>query len=118
MRRTLFAVCAVAVIAPAFWPPLASAPVEVAPGRDRVELKLWQASRVARANADLTNREAYRVRYMRRLSPARVLVCWRDEPYIEEPGEVDIGCDRVELRGREFWLYDDSILGLGWRRWL
>jgi hypothetical protein len=83
------------------------------------ELKRWQAIKVARANAELTNREAYRVRYTVRLSRTKIKVCWRDAPYLEGPGEHDIGCDWVELRrGREFWLFDDSILGLVPRRWL
>lgn len=110
MRRTLLAACAVAVIAPAFAPPLAA--VETARERPIV-LREWQARWIVRAGAALEERPDFRIERTRQLGDRRVLVCWSEPGYL--PPERDYGCDRVELRRRQFWRFDDSTVG-EWRR--
>jgi 3'-phosphoadenosine 5'-phosphosulfate sulfotransferase len=116
MVRTTLVLAVIAVVM--FAPP--AMPVETVRQQSApVKLERWQAMRVVKANARMQRRDELYIARTERLSPRRIRVCWRDpDDYIGLPGEVDVGCDRVELRGREFWLYDDSMLGLGWRRWL
>jgi hypothetical protein len=78
----------------------------------------WQASRVARSHAALMRRPGFRVERLERLSSVRVRVCWSEPGYLSPIDGRDRGCDIVELRGGQWWLFDDSVLGAGWVRWL
>lgn len=81
-------------------------------------LEAWQAKRIARSHAKLQDRPGFRVESIRRTDRYKVRVCWSEPGYLLPDDGRDFGCDRVELRGRQFWIYDDSVLGAGWVRWL
>jgi hypothetical protein len=98
------------VLAALLFPATATAPTGV-----RVEF--WQAKRIVRANAALQRRPGFRVERVRRIDRTTVRVCWSEPGYLLPMDGRDVGCDVVRLRGREFWVFDDSTGG-GWLRWL
>lgn len=79
-------------------------------------VKYWQAKRVVKSRALIQGSAQFRIESVSRINNSTVKVCWSEEPYLP-PGR-DVGCDKVQRRGTEWWLFDDSVLGAGWGRWL
>ena len=111
MKRCLVFCVAVGALA---FPAFAQAPIATTGEL----LHGWQARKVVRANAALNFRPDFRIERVRRVDASEVRVCWSEPGYLTAAEGRDHGCDVVSLRGREFWLFDDSVMGAGWKRWL
>jgi hypothetical protein len=62
-------------------------------------------------------RPDFRIEKVRRIDGQKIRVCWSEPGYLSPAEGRDYGCDVVELRGRQWWLKDDSTGGT-WMRWL